>query len=190
MDLEELMRALQSTQQQKSSVRLSERNVVELVNKLKQLGYLGDDLLYTINGKEYITTDRLRADIQDGLKQSGGRLELVELPALVGVDLVHCERQVGVRSRKQLVSFSLLSASHILTGWIFIMAKTNSNSRTASAVCSCLTTLFCNHRQLLLLRVQEAPSLKPRGSSLPTSTLNPSRQRSTIFCRQVRSPYS
>ena len=106
MDLEELMRALQSTQQQKSSVRLSERNVVELVNKLKQLGYLGDDLLYTINGKEYITTDRLRADIQDALKQSGGRLELVELPALVGVDLVHCERQVRARN-SQLVRLQL-----------------------------------------------------------------------------------
>lgn len=27
--------------------------------------------------------------------QAGGRLALVELPALLGVDLTHCERQVG-----------------------------------------------------------------------------------------------
>jgi hypothetical protein len=83
------------TKQPTASVRLSERNVVELVIKLKQLGLLGDDLLHTINGKEYITTKRLRADVEGALRAAGGRLELSELPALVGVDLTHCEKQVG-----------------------------------------------------------------------------------------------
>lgn len=96
MDLSSLMSALQSEQKKQSSVRLSDRNVVELVMKLKQLGLFGDELLHTINGKEYITTDRLKADIQTALRQAGGRLELTELPALVGVDLVHCEKQVCV----------------------------------------------------------------------------------------------
>lgn len=95
MDLTSLLSALQSEQAKQSSVRLSERNVVELVLKLKQLGLFGDELLHTINGKEYITTERLKADIQTALRQAGGRLELTELPALVGVDLVHCEKQVG-----------------------------------------------------------------------------------------------
>jgi hypothetical protein len=81
-------------------VRLSERNVVELVMKLKQLGLFGDELLHTINGKEYITTERLKADIQTALRQAGGRLELTELPALVGVDLVHCEKQVWCAQRQ------------------------------------------------------------------------------------------
>lgn len=97
MDLNSLLSALQNEQAKQSSVRLSERNVVELVLKLKQLGLFGDELLHTINGKEYITTDRLKADIQTALRQAGGRLELTELPALVGVDLVHCERQVGLK---------------------------------------------------------------------------------------------
>jgi hypothetical protein len=96
MDISSLLSALQDEQAKKSSVRLSERNVVELVLKLKQLGLFGDELLHTINGKEYITTDRLKADIQTALRQAGGRLELTELPALVGVDLVHCERQVSL----------------------------------------------------------------------------------------------
>jgi hypothetical protein len=96
MDISSLLSALQSTQQKKSSVRLSERNVVELIIKLKQLGLFGDELLHTINGKEYITTDRLKVDIQTALRQAGGRLELTELPALVGVDLAHCEKQVGI----------------------------------------------------------------------------------------------
>eukprot|EP00882_Tetradesmus_deserticola_P023589 GHRQ01025684.1.p2 GENE.GHRQ01025684.1~~GHRQ01025684.1.p2 ORF type:complete len:143 (+),score=52.95 GHRQ01025684.1:235-663(+) len=94
MDISSLLSALQNTQQKKSSVRLSERNVVELIIKLKQLGLFGEELLHTINGKEYITTDRLKVDIQSALRQAGGRLELTELPALVGVDLAHCGKQV------------------------------------------------------------------------------------------------
>lgn len=69
MDLDALLGELQAAQQVKSSTKLSERTVVELINKLKQLGILGDDLLYTINGKEYITTDRLRDDIKRALSQ-------------------------------------------------------------------------------------------------------------------------
>lgn len=44
-----------AAQQRKSSVSLSERNVVELVLKLQQLGLLKEELLHTLNGKEYIT---------------------------------------------------------------------------------------------------------------------------------------
>ncbi|KAF5828079.1 hypothetical protein DUNSADRAFT_18260 [Dunaliella salina] len=95
MDLNELLSQLQSTQQTEATSRLSERNVIDLVNKLKQLGILGDELLYTINGKEYITTDQLKKEVSLALKQSGGRLALVELPALVGCDLLHCERQAA-----------------------------------------------------------------------------------------------
>ena len=69
MDLQSLFAQLQTTQQAKTKVRLSERNVIELVNKLKQLGILGEDLLHTINGKEYITTQRLKQEIQLALKQ-------------------------------------------------------------------------------------------------------------------------
>lgn len=58
--------------------RLSERNIVELVNKLKQLGILGDELLYTTNGLDYITTDRLREEMKEALTTSGGRLPLVK----------------------------------------------------------------------------------------------------------------
>lgn len=69
-DLASLLSALQTTQQAKSTVRLSERNVIELVNKLKQLGIIGEDvLLHTINGKEYITQERLKAEIARALQQ-------------------------------------------------------------------------------------------------------------------------
>jgi hypothetical protein len=39
-------------------VRLSERNVVELVQKLQERGIIDFDLLHTVSGKEYITSVR------------------------------------------------------------------------------------------------------------------------------------
>lgn len=44
---------------------LSERNVVELVSKLKALGLLGNDLLYTTNGREYVTRQALETEVED-----------------------------------------------------------------------------------------------------------------------------
>lgn len=72
-DLSSLFAALQSTQQAQVKVRLSDRNVIELVNRLKALGLLGEDLLYTINGKEYITTARLKDEIRSALRQASAQ---------------------------------------------------------------------------------------------------------------------
>lgn len=95
-------------------VRLSERNVVELVAKLRQLGLLGDELLYTTNGgwaglmvgkgetaekpavavhtlaaicyqcnvrapvgKEYVTRQRVEAEVRAAVRAAGGRIPLV-----------------------------------------------------------------------------------------------------------------
>lgn len=73
-----------------NQVKLSDRNVVELVNKLKELNLL-TDLLYTVNGKEYLTRDRVKAEVSAAVRSAGGRIALVDLPPLLGVDLVHCE---------------------------------------------------------------------------------------------------
>ncbi|GIM08278.1 hypothetical protein Vretimale_12254 [Volvox reticuliferus] len=97
LDLSSLLTQLAATQHVQSSAKLSERNVVELINKLRQLSILSEgELLHTLNGKEYLTVDCLRSEIQNALRQAGGRLSLVELPTIVGVDLVHCERQAAV----------------------------------------------------------------------------------------------
>ena len=58
-------------------VRLNERNVVELINKLNQLGFLGDGLLHTVNGREYLTPEHLRKELIEALEQAGGRMSLV-----------------------------------------------------------------------------------------------------------------
>lgn len=90
-----------------AQARLSERNVVELVLKLQQMGLLDTELLYTVNGREYLTIDQLRTEVQSLIKAAGGRIAVVraqrmhehqhtvpqvDIPAQLNVDLVHCER--------------------------------------------------------------------------------------------------
>ena len=90
--MDDLLSGLEAVQQKKSMIRLSERNVIELVTKLRQLGFIGDDLLHTINGREFITRDKLQEEVISAIDAAGGRLPLVDLPSLIGVDLAHCER--------------------------------------------------------------------------------------------------
>ncbi|KAK9802703.1 hypothetical protein WJX73_008997 [Symbiochloris irregularis] len=115
--LEDLQAALQEVQKEKSSARLSERNVVELITKLQDLGLLSEALLHSVTGREYLTEARLREEVGDALHQSGGRLALVDLPTLLGVDFVHCERAAAqaVEDDPDLLHIGgeLITAAHL-----------------------------------------------------------------------------
>lgn len=50
--------------------RLTERNCIEIVNRLIELKLL--DVVYTSDGKEYITPQQLVKEIQDELYVHGG----------------------------------------------------------------------------------------------------------------------
>ncbi|XP_009598257.1 E3 UFM1-protein ligase 1 homolog isoform X1 [Nicotiana tomentosiformis] len=91
-ELLELQRQFEFAQQAKSTVRLSERNVVELVQKLHQLQIIDFDLLHTITGKEYITPEQLRNEIVAEINKLG-RISLIDLADSTGVDLYHVEKQ-------------------------------------------------------------------------------------------------
>ncbi|XP_040380385.1 E3 UFM1-protein ligase 1 homolog isoform X2 [Oryza brachyantha] len=91
-ELLELQRQLEAAQSARSNVRLSERNVVELVQKLQERGIIDFELLHTSSGKEYITSDHLKHEIKMELKKRG-RASLVDLSDILGVDLYHVERQ-------------------------------------------------------------------------------------------------
>lgn len=59
--------------------------MVELVVKLKALGLLGEELLYTTNGKEYVTRERAAAEVKAAVRAAGGRIPLVRpLPRTAG----------------------------------------------------------------------------------------------------------
>ncbi|CAO2840011.1 unnamed protein product [Amaranthus hypochondriacus] len=91
-ELLELQRQFEFAQQAKSSIRLSERNVVELVQKLHELQIIDFDLLHTVSGKEYITPEQLRLEILAEVNRLG-RASLIDLADNIGVDLYHVERQ-------------------------------------------------------------------------------------------------
>ncbi|QDZ23030.1 E3 UFM1-protein ligase [Chloropicon primus] len=96
VSLEELMAQLSTAQETKTTARLSERNVVELVSKLKEKGLVGSQednaLLHTVTGREYLTERRLREEVRGTVDRLGGRVALAELPPLLDVDIVHCEK--------------------------------------------------------------------------------------------------
>ncbi|CAH8267614.1 unnamed protein product [Arabidopsis lyrata] len=91
-ELLELQRQFEFAQQVKSSVRLSDRNVVELVQKLQELGVIDFDLLHTVTGKEYITQEQLRNEITREISKLG-RVSVIDLSDTIGVDLYHVEKQ-------------------------------------------------------------------------------------------------
>eukprot|EP00850_Spirogloea_muscicola_P011329 SM000070S21295 [mRNA] locus=s70:98473:103870:+ [translate_table: standard] len=91
-ELRQLQALFSAAQEARSSVRLSERNIVELVNKLRELKLLEDSLLHTLNGKEYITRERLRSEVEHEIRRCR-RVTTVDLAASLGVDLFYCERE-------------------------------------------------------------------------------------------------
>ncbi|KAI3913799.1 hypothetical protein MKW92_024195 [Papaver armeniacum] len=114
-ELLELQRQFEFAQQAKSSIRLSDRNVVELVQKLQELRIIDFDLLHTVSGKEYITPDQLKYEMITEIKKSG-RVSLIDLSDIIGVDLYHIEKQaqVVVNEDKELmlIQGELISQSY------------------------------------------------------------------------------
>ncbi|KAI5082067.1 hypothetical protein GOP47_0001810 [Adiantum capillus-veneris] len=113
-ELLQLQRLFEAAQQAKASVRLSERNVVELVTKLQDLGLL-PPLLHTVTGKEYLTQEQLRYEMELEIKRLG-RLSLIDLANTIGVDLFYCEKQaesiISACPNLMLVQGEIISTSY------------------------------------------------------------------------------
>ncbi|KAL0276431.1 UNVERIFIED_CONTAM: hypothetical protein PYX00_004012 [Menopon gallinae] len=87
-DWEEVKRLaadFQRAQLTSSIQRLSERNCIEIINKLIERNQI--EVVFTTDGKEYITPDHLIKEIKDELYVHNGRINLVELAKILSVDL-------------------------------------------------------------------------------------------------------
>ena len=93
-----LQAELAAVQKAPSVFKLSEPNVVEVVQKLSELGLL--EVLYTSNGKEYLTPKQLRNEVEDEILAQGGRVNLTDLAPILNVDLPHIERAIDDLLRK------------------------------------------------------------------------------------------
>ncbi|XP_068755117.1 E3 UFM1-protein ligase 1 homolog isoform X1 [Montipora capricornis] len=95
-DWEEIKRLaadFQRAQLSSTAHKLSERNCIEIVQKLIGLGLV--EVIYTTDGKEYLTPQQLEREIKDELFVHSGRVNLVELQQIIGVDLGHIENKAS-----------------------------------------------------------------------------------------------
>ncbi|KAM7136532.1 E3 UFM1-protein ligase 1 isoform 1-T1 [Molossus nigricans] len=114
-EIRRLAADFQRAQFAEATQRLSERNCIEIVNKLiaqKQL-----EVVHTLDGKEYVTPAQISKEMKDELHIRGGRVNIVDLQQVINVDLTHIENRIGdiIKSEKhvQLVLGQLIDESYL-----------------------------------------------------------------------------
>lgn len=92
-EVKQLAADFQRAQLNSSLQKLSERNVIEIVNKLIEKKLI--TLYYTNDGKEYITPAQLRQEIIDETYLAKGRINLVDLANILNVNLSIVQAQAN-----------------------------------------------------------------------------------------------
>ncbi|XP_017774155.1 PREDICTED: E3 UFM1-protein ligase 1 homolog [Nicrophorus vespilloides] len=114
-EVKRLAADFQKVQLSSTTQKLSERNCIEIVSWLIQKKML--DLIFTSDGKEYMTPSQLVSDIKGELYVSGGRVNLVDVAKAIGVDLVHVNTYVSevTHSMKDVTCImgQLIDASYV-----------------------------------------------------------------------------
>lgn len=77
--------------------RLTERNCIDIVKRLIQLKLI--DVIFTSNGKEYLTSEQLVKEIENEVYAAGGRLSIADLVSILNVDYDHIEAKANHLSR-------------------------------------------------------------------------------------------
>uniref|UniRef100_A0A2R9CK64 E3 UFM1-protein ligase 1 n=1 Tax=Pan paniscus TaxID=9597 RepID=A0A2R9CK64_PANPA len=111
-EIRRLAADFQRAQFAEATQRLSERNCIEIVNKLiaqKQL-----EVVHTLDGKEYITPAQISKEMRDELHVRG---DFVFVFQVINVDLIHIENRIGdiIKSEKhvQLVLGQLIDENYL-----------------------------------------------------------------------------
>jgi len=92
-----LQKQLAAAQEQTQTARLSDRNIVEIIdNIIKNYDF---KLIYTQDGREYLTPEHLERQIKDVVIEHG-RINIVELPKILNVGIERIEPRVDVMCKK------------------------------------------------------------------------------------------
>ncbi|CAH0399842.1 unnamed protein product [Chilo suppressalis] len=113
-EIKRLAADFQKAQLSSTSQRLSERNCIEIVTKLIELKLL--DVIFTTDGKEYLTSQQLVKEIRDELYVHGGRINTVDLAKELNVDLNQINTSVSeiIKGKEvQLVSGYLIASYYL-----------------------------------------------------------------------------
>ena len=92
-EVRQLQEQLYNVQLQTAKNKLSERNCIAVIQRLINLGLL--EVIYSCDGKEYITPKQLQKDILDELYVCGGRVAMTDLAQTLNVDYTHIENKVN-----------------------------------------------------------------------------------------------
>ncbi|KAG5326650.1 UFL1 ligase, partial [Pseudoatta argentina] len=95
VDWEEVKRLaadFQKAQLSSTLQKLSERNCIEIITTLVENKLL--DIIFTNDGKEYVTSQHLRKEIKDELYIHGGKISLVNLAQILNVNLSQITKAV------------------------------------------------------------------------------------------------
>lgn len=92
-----LQRQLAAVQEESQSTKLSDRNIVEIIDVLVKNYEL--KLIFTIDGSEYLTPDYLEKQIHEVITERG-RINVVELPKLLNISIEKIEPRIDSVCRK------------------------------------------------------------------------------------------
>ena len=85
---------------------MSERNCIDIVKRLIQLKLI--DVIFTNDGKEYLTGDHLVREIENELYASGGRVAISDLVGILNIDYAHIESKANYLSRNSMGEISIV----------------------------------------------------------------------------------
>lgn len=105
-EIKRLAADFQRTQTSDTLQRLSERNVIDIIKKLTDLNLI--ELIYTCDGKEFITPSHLSQEIEDEIFVNGGRMQLHDLAARLNVDYQHVENSAKELATQKPDEYSLI----------------------------------------------------------------------------------
>lgn len=105
-EIKRLAADFQRTQASDTLQRISERNCIDIVKKLTELNLL--ELIYTCDGKEFITPSHLLKEIEDEIYVSGGRMHLHDLASNLNVDYQHVESKAKELARDKPDEYSII----------------------------------------------------------------------------------
>ena len=88
-EIEALQNELEEVQKESTATRLSERNCVELIMKLKELNLI--KLIHSTNGKFYLTPAKLETEIITSVRDFGGRASIADISTDLGIDFTIVE---------------------------------------------------------------------------------------------------
>uniref|UniRef100_A0A914DF27 E3 UFM1-protein ligase 1 homolog n=1 Tax=Acrobeloides nanus TaxID=290746 RepID=A0A914DF27_9BILA len=92
-DIQRLASDLQRVQLAEGAKKLSENNVIEVVSKLISMNSI--DIIFTNDGREYITRKHLLTEVRNECIAADGRLALTDLATRLNVSLNHVENAVA-----------------------------------------------------------------------------------------------